>query len=220
MTREGELHSVIIRYVVRKGFAPSMDELSKALGWPEEVLRDVLSRLAEIRGVILKPNSFDVWGIHPFTLMPTPTWVEADRGGWWANCAWCALGIGAALQHDVRIVTRLGAEQKTLELVVRDGRPSDDRLLVHFPFRPGEWWSNPFNPCGGILFFSSASDIDQWCSRHGFPRGEAIDVNTGVALAREWFGDCLEPTWSRKSADDARQVFRRLGLTGQFWQAP
>ena len=217
MSQETELHTAIIRHVAERGFAPPISTLRETLGWSESVVRGVLARLAEIRGVILKPNSADVWAIHPFTLMPTPTWVETEGGGWWANCAWCALGIGAALRQDIRVVSRLGAEQQTLEFRVQGNRVSDERLLIHFPFPPSEWWNNPYNPCGGILFFSSRHDIDGWCARHGFPRGEAIDVATGVALAREWFGDYLEPTWRRKTPDEALQVFRSLGLTSEFW---
>jgi hypothetical protein len=216
MKDEAELHTAIIRHVAERGFAPSIGTLREELGWPASTIHTVLERLAAIRGVILKPNSTDIWAIHPFTLMPTPTWVEAAGRGWWANCAWCALGIGAALRQDIKVVTRLGAERQTVEFRVVEGRAAND-LLIHFPFRPGEWWNNPYNPCGGILFFSSEPDIEQWCARHGFPRGAAIDIVTGVALAREWFGDYLEPTWRRKMPDEAKRIFRSLGLTTQFW---
>jgi hypothetical protein len=218
LTREGELHAFIIGHVAERGFAPSSDALQEKLGWPEAVVRSALTRLAETRGVILKPNSFDVWGIHPFTLMPTPTWVESETRGWWANCAWCALGIGAALRQNIRVVSRLGAEHETIEFQVQGGQPSNVQLSIHFPFRASEWWNNPYNPCGGILFFSSHSQVDEWCARHGFPRGETIDIATGVALSRNWFGDYMEPSWRRKSPDEAQQVFRSLGLTSPFWR--
>ena len=218
MTKEAELHTAIIRHVAEQGFAPSIVALHQQLAWSELDVRSVLARLADIRGAILKPNSSDLWAIHPFTLMPTPTWVEADNRGYWANCAWCALGIGAALRQDIRVVSRLGAEHETVEFQVHRGRVSNEQLLIHFPFSPSEWWSNPYNPCGGILFFSSYSEIGGWCARHGFPRGEVIDIAAGVALAREWFGDYLEPTWRRKSRDEAQQLFRSLGLTAEFWR--
>jgi hypothetical protein len=42
---------------------------------------------------------------------PTSFWVSADDGrGWWANCAWCALGVAAALRRDVTVSARDGAE--------------------------------------------------------------------------------------------------------------
>jgi hypothetical protein len=51
---------------------------------------------------------------------------------------------------------------------------------------------------------------------HNLPRGEVLDVATGIALAARWFGDYLERSWARKAPDQARQVFDRLGLTGTF----
>jgi hypothetical protein len=218
VTSESQLHAAIIRHVAEKGFAPKIEGLAKALAWSDTDVRSGLARLAEIRGVILKPNSFDVWAIHPFTLMPTATWVVAQTGAWWANCAWCALGIEAALGQNIHVSTRLGAESDVIAFEVCDGRSTKDDLLIHFPFPPSEWWSNPYNPCGCILFFSSESEIDVWCNRHGLPRGETIDIAKGIALARAWFGDYLELTWKRKSPDEAQQVFRSLGLNSTFWR--
>ena len=216
-TKENELHSALIRHVAKRGFAPSTELLLEQLGWSEGELQGALKQLAATRGVILKPDSFDVWAIHPFTLMPTPTWVIAQTGAWWANCAWCALGVGAALRQNIQVTSRVGAERDPIEFEIRDGRSTDARLLIHFPFRPHEWWRNEYNPCGGILFFLSHSQVDDWCARHGFPRGAVIDIRTGVDLAREWFSGYLEPTWARKSADEARRVFRSLGLSNEFW---
>lgn len=218
MTKEADLHTAIIRHVAERGFAPTSTVLSKQLGWPKASVRETLARLAEIRGVILKPNSFDVWAIHPFTLMPTPIWVQAGTAGWWANCAWCALGIGAGLRRDIRVTVRLGAESETVDFQVVKGQATRKELLIHFPFRPSEWWNNPYNPCGGIQFHSSRAGVEAWCKRHGFPSGEVIDIATGIALAQAWFGDYLEPTWARKSPDEVQQLFRSLGLNSAFWR--
>jgi hypothetical protein len=217
VTKEAELHTAIIRHVAERGFSPTSAVLGKQLGWSKAAVRDTLTQLAEIRGVILKPNSFDVWAIHPFTLMPTAIWVQAGNAGWWANCAWCALGIGASLRRDIRVTTRLGAEHETIDFQVAKGQVTHKELLLHFPLRPSEWWSNPYNPCGGILFHASRASVEAWCKRHGFPAGEVIDIATGIALAQAWFGDYLEPTWARKTPDEAKKVFRSLGLSSAFW---
>lgn len=218
MSPESHLHSAIIGFVARHGFAPTIGELGQQLSWSAEECESALRRLSAIRGVILKPGSSDVWAIHPFTLMPTPTWVTSGGRGWWANCAWCALGIGAALNQDIRIFTRSGAQDTELCFEVQNGASTDPQLLIHFPFKPSEWWSNPYNPCGCILFFSSHGEIDQWCKRHNLLKGEVIDIGTGIALAERWFGDYLEPSWARKTPDQARELFDSLGLTSAFWR--
>jgi hypothetical protein len=214
---ESYLHSAIIGFVAQHGYAPKLDTLCELLSWSKDECEGVLARLSEIRGAILKPGSTDIWAIHPFTLMPTPTWVSTSGQGWWANCAWCALGIGAVLGQDIRVSTKAGAHDTDLHFDVRNGESSDARLLIHFPFKPSEWWSNPYNPCGCTLFFSAESEIDRWCTHHNLPKGEVISIATGIALAKKWFGDYLEPTWTRKTADESRELFDSLGLTGTFW---
>jgi hypothetical protein len=53
-----------------------------------------------MRGVILEPGLQRIWSLHPFAMTPTAFWVSADDRGWWANCAWCSLGIGAAIHKE------------------------------------------------------------------------------------------------------------------------
>ncbi len=54
-------------------------------------------------------------------------------------------------------------------------------------------------------------------ARHQIQKGEVIDIETGIALAREWFGDYLDPAWKRKSSNEVRELFGAVGLTGSFW---
>lgn len=38
-------------------------------------------------------------------------------------------------------------------------------------------------------------------------------------LARTWFdADRVKPEWRRRTIDEAREVFRTIGLTGDFWE--
>lgn len=37
-------------------------------------------------------------------------------------------------------------------------------------------------------------------------------------LARIWYSDRLDPDWRRKSVAEAEDVFRELGLSGDFWR--
>ncbi len=214
---DGQIHHAVISHVAQSGYAPTVSSLCESLDWSEERVETSLTDLSESHGIVLKPNSFDVWAIHPFSLMPTPTWVTAGELSWWANCAWCSLGIGAALGRDIRVSTRLGAHDEQLNFEIRDGRCTTDDLLIHFPFPPTEWWKNPYNPCGYILFFDTESRIDAWCARHQLPKGEAISVGTAISLASAWFGDYLDSSWKRKSSDQVKELFGALGLTGRFW---
>jgi hypothetical protein len=150
-------------------------------------------------------------------MMPTAFWVSSGGNGWWANCAWCSLAIGAALGEDTQISTRDGAEGASLIFDVRDGEAARADLLMHFPYPPSRWWDNPFCPCGNILFFTDEKRLDNWCERHARPRGAVLAIADAMKLSQRWFGDYASPDWRRKTADDAESIFEELGLDRKFW---
>jgi hypothetical protein len=214
------LHHLLIRDVAETGHAPDLARLSMLAGLEEAEAEQALKGLAEMHGVILVPNSCRVWSLHPFALLPTSFWVSTTAGGWWANCAWCSLGIGAALQEDVSIFTSEGAEGQRLEFQVDKGRAAPSGILMHFPYPPAQWWDNPYAPCANILFFSSEANIDAWCARHNHPKGAVLDLQTGIGLAAKWFGDYASPEWHRKTSAQARAIFSDLNLDPSFWTLP
>jgi hypothetical protein len=79
---------------------------------------------------------------NPFAARPTPFRVEAGGRSWYANCAWDAFGIGAALKVDSRFETTCPDCRARLDVVVRDGRPDDDSLLFHVLVPAGQWWND------------------------------------------------------------------------------
>jgi hypothetical protein len=220
-----QLHYALIRHVAETGHAPDLATLASLAKLSAQDTEDVLRRLNEMHGVVLAPNSLQVWSLHPFALVPTQFWVTTSRGGWWANCAWCALGIGAALHEDIKILTSEGGEGQALQFEITNGQSTRQDLLMHFPYPPARWWDNPYCPCGNILFFSSTAQsstakIDAWCKRHGHPTGSILDIKTGIGLAERWFGDYASPEWQRKTPAQAARIFDELGLDRSFWDIP
>jgi hypothetical protein len=215
-----KLHHVLVRYIIDTGHAPTLPQLSLLAGLTEQRTEEVLRALEQIHGVILVPNSQRIWSVHPFALNPTRFWVSNGIGGWWANCAWCSLGIGAALKQDVTIATSDGGESDALEFTIRRGRTNGTDLLMNFPYPPERWWENPFAPCVNILFFSSEARIESWRSRHGHPRGSFLHLDVANRLAELWFGDYSSPDWVRKTPERANAIFSELGLDRSFWKLP
>src|SRR5262245_58373583 len=101
------VHYLHTTYVTERGYPPAVDPLARLAGCSAAEAGRALTQLSDMHGVILEPGSTRVWSLHPFALTPTSFWVSTDDGrGWWANCAWCALGVAAALKRDVTISTR------------------------------------------------------------------------------------------------------------------
>ena len=206
MTAE-RIHYLLTRHIIERGHAPVVRDEEEAAA---------LRKLAEMHGVILVPGSLTIWSLHPFAMMPTRFWVTASRGSWWANCAWCALGIGAALGEEVEIATGDGGEGAPLTFRA-SMRPD---VVMHFPQPPARWWENPYCPCGNILFFTSEAAVDAWCARHGHEKGYVMPIATGARLAALWFGDYASEEWKRKTPEQAAGIFAELELPESFWEMP
>jgi hypothetical protein len=48
--------------------------------------------------------------------------------------------------------------------------------------------------------------------------GAAMPVATLAALARDWYGDRLDPGWRPRSISASQAILERHGLTGPFWR--
>jgi hypothetical protein len=78
---------------------------------------------------------------NPFSAIATNYQVYANGQSYWANCAWDALGIPAALQSDARIEAGTGAG-KQIALSVADGRVEGPSAVVHFPLPFRRWYDD------------------------------------------------------------------------------
>ena len=74
--------------------------------------------------------------------MPTAYRVRAGGRSWYANCAWDAFGICAALDSDGVIDTRVRRLRRADERGVANGRPDDEKLLFHCLVPAAAWWSD------------------------------------------------------------------------------
>ena len=79
---------------------------------------------------------------NPFSAVPTAYRVQAAGRWWFANCAWDAFGILAALHTDGRIETSCPDCGEAIEIEVVDGRLSDDTLVFHCLVPAEHWWDD------------------------------------------------------------------------------
>jgi antibiotic biosynthesis monooxygenase (ABM) superfamily enzyme len=80
-----------------------------------------------------------------------------------------------------------------------------------------------------MLLFRSEEHLDRWLqsplrAAWGEGRGEGLrgallSLETAWKLAKAWFDvDRRLPEWRRRTADEIRELFDNLGLTGDFWR--
>ncbi|HET9979277.1 MAG TPA: hypothetical protein VFQ32_02460 [Ktedonobacterales bacterium] len=67
------------------------------------------------------------------------------------------------------------------------------------------------------MLFRSEDEVNAWCERTGQPRGEILSLAQTWTLSQLWYHDRLEADFHGRTADEARQIFQRLGLTSPAW---
>lgn len=214
------LHHAIMRHFVDCGFAPTTEALAITFGTNSEKLAQALCDLQDYHGVVLHPHCPEVWVIHPFSTAPTCFVVRNAERLWWANCAWCSLGIAALLGgNDISIGTKLGADGEPVTVHVDNGHVREN-LLVHFPIPMTAVWDNVIYADSTVLVFDSEAAIDEWTERHKITRGDVQPIQRVYELAVAWFGRYLDQDWRKWTMTEARGIFRKVGLSGPIWDLP
>jgi hypothetical protein len=122
---------------VELGRAPTAADL----GRPDEVLAG-WRRLHEAHAIVLDPATDEVRMLNPFSAVPTAYRVHAGGRWWYANCAWDAFGVCAALHADGRIEASCPDCGEPIAVEVRDERPDDSSLCFHCLVPAARWWDD------------------------------------------------------------------------------
>ncbi len=93
--RDLALRNRTYAFFVEHGRAPAAEEL----GPPAEV-RAGWRRLHDAHALVLNPATDEPRMLNPFSVVPTAYRVHAGGRWWYANCAWDAFGICAALHLE------------------------------------------------------------------------------------------------------------------------
>ena len=117
---------------VELGRAPTRAEIGD-----DEALR----RLHDAHALVLGDDG-EIRMANPFSAVPTPYRVEAAGKSWYANCAWDAFGIPAALHVDGHVSTSCADCGEPIELDVGEGRPLPEELVFHVAVPAARWWDD------------------------------------------------------------------------------
>ena len=81
---------------------------------------------------------------HGQSVLAVPTSFRVSAGGrsWFANCAWDAFGIPAALGVDGDVEATCPDCHEVLRVAVTDRRPSEGDLVFHVLVPAAEWWAD------------------------------------------------------------------------------
>ena len=137
-----ELRTVTYRLFVEQGRAPTTDEVGRAAGATVDEVEQGWRRLHDAHALVLNSAGTELRMANPFSAVPSAYRVQAGARWWYANCAWDAVGICAALHVDGRIESSCPDCGEPLAVGVRDERPDDERLLFHCFVPARQWWED------------------------------------------------------------------------------
>jgi hypothetical protein len=127
---------------VELGRAPSAAEAGAAAGLADDELLASWRRLHEAHALVLGADGASIRMANPFAGVPTAHRVHAGGRWWYANCAWDAFGVCAALGTDGRIETSCPDCAEPIAVEVRDARPDDEGLVFHCGVPAAAWWDD------------------------------------------------------------------------------
>jgi hypothetical protein len=127
---------------VELGGAPAAAEIAAASGRSRAAVVAGWERLHAEHALVLSQVTGEIVMANPFSGVPTAYRVHVAGRRWYANCAWDAFGICAALHADGRIETSCPDCGLALRIEVRDRRPDDKGLLFHCLIPAARWWDD------------------------------------------------------------------------------
>ena len=99
-------------------------------------------RLHEAHALVLEPGADAIRMAHPFSAVPTSYRVHARKRWWYANCAWDAFGILAALGVDGRFESVCPDCEEPYIVEVGDKRADRPDLVFHVLVPAAQWWDD------------------------------------------------------------------------------
>ena len=69
-----------------------------------------------------------------------------------------------------------------------------------------------------MLLFRSEEHIERWCEQRNLEHGGTMTPAQCWQLADAWFRDRMEPSYQRRTSEQARELFESIGLVGEFWR--
>jgi hypothetical protein len=129
-----DLRNLVYRRFVELGRAPTLQEL--------DIDEAALRRLHDAHWLVLERHRPEIRMANPFSAVPTPHQVETGGRSWFANCAWDAFGIPAALGVDGHISSSCPDCGKAIEIDVVDRRPEPATDVFHVLVPARHWWDD------------------------------------------------------------------------------
>lgn len=133
----------LYRSFIEECRAPSVQEIANRLSISGDEVVSSLRSLDDQDVIALRPDSDDVWLVHPFCASEGPYTTVSGERRWDAICIWDALGILALTGSSGTVEGDCPDCGERLEVTVQGGAVSSpDGYLVHFGVPARKWYDD------------------------------------------------------------------------------
>ncbi|MGH9868022.1 MAG: organomercurial lyase [Candidatus Polarisedimenticolia bacterium] len=142
MDPERKAKLAIYEYFAAVGSRPSVDDVASGVGATVADVRHIFKQLRAQRVLVLEEDGESIRMAPPFSGIPTQHRVTVGAVSYYANCAWDALGIPAALHRPATVHSRCEQSLEPLALSVSDQGPEASDWLFHCVVPASQWWDD------------------------------------------------------------------------------
>jgi hypothetical protein len=142
MEFDTQVKLAVYRHFAETGQRPSLETVSARVSADAERVRSAYVRLRAQRVLSLEADGSSIRMAPPFSGVPTQHVVLVDGKQYFANCAWDALGIPAALHQAGIVYSRCEQSGEPLRLAVHLEGPEPSSWLFHCLVPAAKWWDD------------------------------------------------------------------------------
>jgi len=132
----------VYRATAEYGHPPSLAAVAAKVGVAPAQVKEAYARLRASRLLLLEANGVSIRMAPPFSGVPTQHRVIVNGLEYYANCAWDALGIPAALHNRGVVHSRCEQSLEPLDLEVDLDGPGPSTWLFHCLVPAARWWDD------------------------------------------------------------------------------
>jgi len=142
MELELRVKQAIYQHFAATGTRPAAADIATRVGLDVSQVRETFGRLRAQRVLVLESDGESIRMAPPFSGVPTQHRVTAAGVSYFANCAWDALGIPAALRKPAVVYSRCEQSLEPLELPISNEGPPSSDWLFHCVVPAAKWWDD------------------------------------------------------------------------------
>lgn len=137
-----EIRTLVYEHFATTGSAPAIGTIAQRAAALVDDVRAAYQRLRQSRVLLAEADGATIRMAPPFSGVPTQHRVLAGDINYFANCAWDALGVVAALKKDGVVHSMCGQSSQPLRLHVTATGPEPSDWVFHCLVPASRWWDD------------------------------------------------------------------------------